>query len=235
MAKPKDEKALARAAARRQAIVDGRLDFSRGVTLPADLPDYVDAQDPEGAPVDLTAERVKYLAQLQIRGLWNRGDADTLARKWGVSRQRIHQLSNEADRFVRIYSASDQTEVLLELNSMAREAFDKAMASGQFMAASSLLRVMADMSVDKRPQRTTVTHEVRQLSDSELEKRKAILTAKLVASLPPEERTRMLSEAEEIVVTPEPVPEAPVTKPVLEDSTDEENSDSDPDEPGPIH
>lgn len=207
-----------------RALEDSGIDISRGVKLPHELPDLL-PQSTEEQPIksdDLTADRVQYLAQLLIRGLYKRTMVSTLSNKWGVSELRVKSLVAEADRYVRVYSAIDQDETRTELNVLGHKALQLALERGELMAAASLLRVIADVSLDKRAQKISVSHEVKEMSDEELERRRKYLLEQAVKELPREQ----LKELAEKVPDAEfvEVPEAPITTPVLESTEDNEDT-----------
>lgn len=201
-----------------RALEDSGIDISRGIKLPHDLPDLL----PGGEEIkpdtsDLTADRVQYIAQLLIRGLYKRTMVPTLARKWGMSELKIKSLVSEADRYVRVYSASDQDETRTELNSIGHKALQMALERGELMAAASLLRVIGDISLDKRAQKISVQHEVKEMSDEELDRRRKYLLEQAVKELPREQLKELAEKVPEAEYAE--VPEAPITTPVIE-STD---------------
>jgi hypothetical protein len=216
------------------ALLSTGIDVSRGISLPDELPDNVDLLTDE----DVTAGRVTYVSQLMVRGLWQpKKFPPVLARKWNLPEKKVKQLVEEADRNVRIYSAIDQQETLRELNSIGHRALQMAMAQGNMLAVAQLLRVVGEHSLDPRSQKVDVTHEIRSLTDAELEKRRIELTSKLVARLPPEQKQAMLSQdnpqsqvTDAEFIEDKPAPPPPITQRMLpedkEDQVHDQNSSS---------
>jgi hypothetical protein len=147
--------------------------------------DFVDPSDlipdepaPEGvSAIDwskqngFTSQHLTYLRGLISRLQWDSSaHAGVLAQKWNTTPLRVRQLAAEATRQLEVLQGRSSDIASETIAGRLLQLSDEAASCGQYMAAISAVSKVGDLIVDPKTRKVDISHELRALSDADLEK-----------------------------------------------------------------
>lgn len=101
-------------------------------------------------------ERVRYIGDLLVRGMWSSKMARQLAGEWGISTDMVRRSSAEASRLVKL-SRGDLDEQREANIARAESAYEAAMTCGDWKAAIAAIKQIAEITGTAAPAKFALT------------------------------------------------------------------------------